>query len=532
MPDFAGYLVKADSEGQPGPTVYNRTLADGANLFATPLQTYGGIVLFRAFVYTQLNKSDWKADKANAGVDSFKPLDGQFEDNVVLQIKYGPVDFQVRKPVHPLFANTPRSNMAIELQVTQEYLGQQCHLVYLPPLWRTVTDFDLKVNNQSSLVRDIVSGKRFNKRLGGSAAVVNVGTNETWLASHLAMSNLYAYGRLAWAWTMDSQGILQDWTRLTFGLDTSITDTITQMYMDSWPAYEHYSGNLGIQTLTDILYTHFGPNPQSQDNNGWGQWTRSDRTTIGMDRTVSNGTGYAGQYPPGIHQTYENMNTTPDDLMLWCRHVNYTTILHSGESIIQHFYNAHYNGAKTAQGFVTMRESLKGKIGTQRFNEQLFRLDFQAGHSIVWRDAIVNFYHNVSGIADTAGRVVHHPCRIEAENMKLDGYKTYPVSPFETASNSTAIVTSTNTTTGTATAELNFPAGMYDLAINYYDLFGGASHFEVSVNDNTIGAWTSNYPFLDSRVGRGSDLRSHAVRLPRRTFGEPHNVPQPDACRG
>ena len=287
VPDFAGYLVKANSEGQPGPLTYNRTLAEGAHVFANALQPYGGIVMFRAFVYNQLNESDWKADRANAAVEFFKDLDGEFDDNVVVQIKYGPIDFQVREPTSPLFANLYNTSTAIELEVAQEYLGQQCHLVYLPPLWKTVLDFDLRVDNQSSIVRNIISGQRFNRTLGGSAAVVNVGTNTTWLGSHLAMSNLYAYGRLAWNPILDPESILQDWTRLTFNLDRSVIDTISSMSMDSWPAYENYSGNFGIQTLTDILYTHFGPNPASQDNNGYGQWTRADGQTIGMVRHLS-----------------------------------------------------------------------------------------------------------------------------------------------------------------------------------------------------------------------------------------------------
>ena len=480
---------------------YNRTLAQGANLFAKTLQPYGGIVMFRAFVYNQLNESDWRADRANAAVDFFKPLDGEFNDNVIIQIKYGPIDFQVREPTSPLFANIPKSNTAIELQVTQEYLGQQCHLVYLPPLWKTVLDFDLRVDNESSVVKNIISGQRFNRPLGGSAGVVNVGTNDTWIGSHMAMSNLYAYGRLAWNPSDDPVTILQDWTRLTFTLDTSVINAITQMSMESWPAYENYSGNLGIQTLTDILYTHFGPNPQSQDGNGWGQWTRADHTTIGMDRTTTNGTGFAGQYPPEIAQMYNNIATTPDNLLLWFHHVNYTHVLNSGATVIQDFYNQHYAGADAAQTFVTLWESLQGKIDEERYIDQLFRQVYQAGHSIVWRDAIVNWLNNISSIPDEAKRVGNHPNRIEAESMTLDGYMPYVVSPFEAASNYTAIVTSSNTTTGTAMTTLNFASGTYDLGVNYYDLYGGQSHFVVSINNDTVGEWTSNMrPYIGSAM--------------------------------
>lgn len=492
VPDMAGYLVKANSEGQPGPLTYNRTLSDGANLFAKAVQPHGGIVMFRAFVYDQLNESNWRADRANAAVDYFRPLDGQFMDNVVVQIKYGPIDFQVREPTSPLFANIPNTSTAIELQITPEYLGQNCHLVYLAPLWKEQLDFDLRANNHSSLVRDIVTGKRFKRPLGGYAGVAGTGMNATWLGSHLAMSNLYAYGRLAWDPTLASEDILAEWIRLTFSADNSVISTIANMSMQSWPAYESYSGNLGIQTLTDILYTHFGPNPASQDNNGYGQWTRADKLTIGMDRTVSNGTGFAGQYPFEIAAMYEDIHTTPDNLLLWFHHVNYTQPLKSGETVIQHFYNAHYTGANTAQTFVSQWQSLKGKIDDQRFEEVLFRLKFQAGHSIVWRDAINDYYRDLSQIPDASGRVGNHPWRIEAESMTLEGYKTYAVNPFETASNRTAIVTTSNSTTGTALANVQFESGTYDVAVNYYDLIGGRSAYSLYINDRVIGKWTGN----------------------------------------
>ncbi|KAF7194307.1 putative alpha-glucuronidase A [Pseudocercospora fuligena] len=492
IPDMAGYLVKANSEGQPGPLHYNRTLAEGANLFARALKPHGGVLMFRAFVYDQLNESDWKADRAKAAVDYFKPLDGEFDVNVVVQIKYGPIDFQVREPVSPLFANLRNTSTAIELQVAQEYLGQQCHLVYLPPLWKTITDFDLRLDNDTSLTKDVFTGKYLQRPLGGSAAVVNVGMNSTWLGSHLAMSNLYAYGRLAWNWDLDSEAILQDWIRLTFGFNDKVQDTITDMSMRSWPAYENYTGNLGVQTLTDILYTHFGPNPQTQDNTGWGQWTRADNDSIGMDRTVWNGTGYSGQYPPQVAAQYEDVSTTPENLILWFHHLPYDHQLKSGQTIIQHFYDAHVAGAITAHEFLEQWRGLKGLIDDERFEHVLFRQQFQAGHSIVWRDAITNFYHNLSGIPDLHGNVGFHPHRIEAEKMELDGYELHTVSPFEAASNYTAIVTSSNTTSGTASVEIPFDDETYDLAVAYYDMYGGNSTYTVSLNDDVIGNWTAD----------------------------------------
>jgi alpha-glucuronidase len=211
-----------------------------------------------------------------------------------------------------------------------------------------------------------------------------------------------------------------------------------------------------------------------------------------MDRTVSNGTGFSGQYPPEVAAMYENIETTPDNLLLWFHHVNYTQKLKSGKTVIQHFYDAHSEGAETAQNFVTMWQSLKGKIDDERLEDVLFRQVFQAGHSIVWRDAIVNFYNKISGIPDDAGRVGHHPFRIEAESMELSGYQPYVVSPFEAASNSIAIVTSTNSTIGTATKVLNFTSGVYDLAVNYFDMYGGNSSYQVFVNNRMVGEWVGN----------------------------------------
>jgi alpha-glucuronidase len=516
VPDMAGYLVKANSEGQPGPLTYNRTLADGANLFAKALQPHGGVVMFRAFVYNQLNESDWHADRADAAVQFFKELDGEFDDNVVVQIKYGPIDFQVREPASPLFANLLHTNTAIELQVAQEYLGQQCHLVYLPPLWKTVLDFDMRVDYAPSVVSDIISGKRFQRPLGGSAAVVNVGTNATWLGSHMAMSNLYAYGRLAWDASLDPEAILNEWTRLTFGSDPAVLATIADMSMTSWPAYENYTGNLGIQTLTDILYTHYGPNPASQDNNGWGQWTRADNFSIGMDRTVANGTGFAGQYPPEVAQAYESLDATPDNLVLWFHHVPYTHLLHEGKTVIQHFYDAHYAGASAVQAFPAQWAALAGKVDAQRLAEVGFRLTYQAGHAIVWRDAITNYYRALSGITDARGRVGHYAYRIEAEAMALSGYKTVKVTPFECASNASAIQTVSNKAAGTASVVLDRVAsGTYDLAVNYFDVVGGRATWQVYLGDSLVGTIRGA---LEDTLGKAGSTMLDGHSATRMTF--------------
>ncbi|KAL4928093.1 alpha-glucuronidase [Aspergillus undulatus] len=503
IPDMAGYLVKANSEGQQGPLTYNRTLADGANLFARALQPHGGIIMFRAFVYDHetLNQTlNWKADRANAAVEFFEGLDSKFEDNVVVQIKNGPIDFQVREPASPLFAHLEETASAIELQITQEYLGQQTHVVYLAPMWKDVLDFDLRVGGEDSPVRDIICGKRFGKTPGGYAGVVNVGLNTTWLGSHLAMSNLYAYGKLAWDPSTDAVDILQKWTKMTFSHDQEVIDVITRISMESWPAYENYSGNLGIQTLTDILLGHFGPNPASQDGNPWGQWTRADGDSIGMDRTVWNGTGNAGQYPQEVYQMYEEIETTPDNLLLWFHHVPYTHNLKSGKTVIQHFYDSHYSGSATAQTFVPLWESLKDKIDVERYQHVLFRLVYQAGHSLVWRDSINNFYFNKSGIHDEAGRVGNHPYRIEAEDMDLEDYEPYLVSPFEAASGSYCIVTSDNATEGTAWTRLTVETGIYNVAVNYYDQAIGNSTWKLFIDSELVGEWKGDLEYILGRA--------------------------------
>ncbi|KAI1742405.1 glycoside hydrolase superfamily [Xylaria scruposa] len=512
IPDMAGYLIKANSEGQPGPITYNRTLADGANLFAKAVKPYGGIVMFRAFVYDYqtLNEANWKNDRANAAVDFFRDLDDKFDDNVVVQVKYGPIDFQVREAASPLFAHLQHTASAIELQVTQEYLGQQCHLVYLAPMWKTILNFDLRVDGEKSVIgEDILSGKRFNKTLSGYAAVVNVGQNTTWLGTHLAMSNLYAYGRLAWDPTDDEVAIIQDWTRLTYGLDRKVLSTITELSMQSWPAYENYTGNLGVQTLTDITYNHYGPNPQSMDNNPWGQWTRADSDSIGMDRTVWNGTGFAGQYPSEVAAKFESIETTPDDLLLWFHHVPYTHVLKNGKTVIQHFYDAHYDGAETAASFPKKWASLKGLVDEQRFEEMLFRLEYQAGHAIVWRDSIVQFYNNISGIPDAASRVGNHPWRIEAEDMTLHNYRVTGVNPFQAASGLRIVQTTDNSTAAYVETKLDYPSGTYDLAVAYYDLYEGEAKYELFLNDKAVGSWVGDLEHkLGYQLTRGIDGHS------------------------
>ncbi|MGB6191103.1 MAG: alpha-glucuronidase family glycosyl hydrolase, partial [Terracidiphilus sp.] len=260
IPDMAGFTVKADSEGQPGPASYGRTPADAANTLAAALAPHGGVVLYRAFVYN--HHLDWtnpKADRARAAYDIFHPLDGKFAPNVIVQIKEGPIDFQVREPVSPLFAGLRQTRSAMELQITQEYLGQQRHLVYIAPMWKEVLDFDLRAGGRPTPVKAILAGRAFGQPPSGMVGVASVGRDE-WLGSPLALVNLYAFGRLAWDPNLDPATIAAEWTRRSIGNDPKVVSTVVKMLMQSWPAYESYTGPLGLQTLTDITGSHYGPN--------------------------------------------------------------------------------------------------------------------------------------------------------------------------------------------------------------------------------------------------------------------------------
>ena len=311
IPDFGGVVVKADSEGQLGPSVYGRGPADAANVIARALKAHQGVVFYRAFVYDHhLDWRDPKADRARAAYDIFHPLDGKFDDNVIVQIKYGPIDFQVREPVSPLLVGLQKTNESIELQITQEYTGQQRHTVFLVPMWKEVLDFDMG-GNGGHTVKEIVSGHSFHRPTGGYVGIANVGLDKNWLGNHLALANLYGFGRLAWNPDLTSEMIIDEWARLAFGNDPTVVQKVSQIQMASWPAYESYTGVLGLQTLTNILGPHYGPAPESQERNGWGQWIHAERDGVGMDRTVKTGTGFVGQYAQDVQQIYESVSSTP-----------------------------------------------------------------------------------------------------------------------------------------------------------------------------------------------------------------------------
>jgi alpha-glucuronidase len=507
IPDLAGFTVKADSEGQLGPSSYGRTPADAANTLARALKPHSGVVLYRAFVYNHhLDWRDSKADRARAAYDIFHPLDGKFDDNVVLQIKHGPIDFQAREPVSPLLGALEHSNEAMEVQITQEYTGQQRHLCFLIPMWKEVLDFDMHAKGAGTPVKDLLAGKTFERSIGGMVGVANVGLDANWLAHPLAMANLYGFARLAWNPDLTSQTIAEEWTRLTFGNDPLVVKTITAMQLASWHIYESYTGPLGAGTMTDIIGVHYGPGIESSERNGWGQWHRADHEGIGMDRTVATGTGYIGQYHEAVAAMYESLATCPDELLLFMHHVLYTYKLHSGKTVIQHIYDSHYEGAAAAANLILQWQTLHGRIDEERYSDVLQRLTYQAGHAIVWRDAICEWFLKTSGIPDEKSRAGHHPNRVEAESMQLDGYAPVDVTPWETASGGKAV--DCDRAAG-CSAAFTFPraAGRYAIAMQYFDTDNGAAHFRLLVNGKQIDSWAADDDLPSAKMNGHTSTR-------------------------
>ncbi|HPS82638.1 MAG TPA: alpha-glucuronidase family glycosyl hydrolase, partial [Candidatus Limiplasma sp.] len=247
VPNLGGFVVKADSEGRPGPFTYGRTHADGANMLARAVKPYGGVILWRCFVYNcQQDWRDQKTDRARSGYDTFVPLNGQFDESVALQVKYGPMDFQVREPISPLLGAMPDTNQILELQITQEYTGQQKHICYLVPMWREILGFQTYCKPADHRVADIVAGKTYGNALCGIAAVSNTGDQPNWTGSDTAAANLYGYGRLCWDTTLSAEAIAKEWIVQTYSEHPQAVTAITQMLISSWPAYEKYTSPLGI----------------------------------------------------------------------------------------------------------------------------------------------------------------------------------------------------------------------------------------------------------------------------------------------
>ncbi|QMV43302.1 alpha-glucuronidase family glycosyl hydrolase [Cohnella cholangitidis] len=407
IPDFGGFLVKADSEFRPGPFTYGRNHADGANMLANALEPYGGEVIWRCFVYNCLQ--DWRdrlTDRARAAYDHFMPLDGQFRDNVLLQIKNGPMDFQVREPVSPLLGGLKQTNQVMELQITQEYTGQQRHLCYLVPQWKEALAFDTYAGGEGSTIADIASGRLFGNGRGGIAAVSNIGDDPNWTGHDLAQANFYGFARLAWNPRLSSEQIAKEWIGMTFPHDPETAKVVAGMLLDSYSIYESYTAPLGVGWMVNPDH-HYGPNVDGYEYSKWGTYHFADNEGIGVDRTARSGTGYTRQYHSPQSDMYEALETCPDELLLFFHHVPYTHALKSGKSVIQHIYDSHFEGADRAARQLEQWDSVKAKVDPGIYNRVRKRLVDQAEHALEWRDQINTYFYRKSGIADMHDRVIY-----------------------------------------------------------------------------------------------------------------------------
>lgn len=418
IPDFGGFLVKANSEGQPGPQDYGRTHADGANLLADALAPHGGVVMWRAFVYAH----DVPADRTTQAYSEFAGLDGAFRPNVIVQVKNGPLDFQPREPFHPLFGAMPRTPLMLELQITKEYLGFATHLVYLGPLYEEVLRSDTHARGAGSTVARVVDGSLEGHALTGMAGVANIGNDRTWSGSHFDPANWYAFGRLAWNPQQSARDIAADWAAMTFSPDRHVVDPIVEMMMNSREAAVNYMTPLGLHHLMARGH-HYGPGPWV-DGGPRADWTsvyyhRADRDGIGFDRTRS-GSNAVSQYAPAVAERYADLTQVPESLLLWFHHVPWDHRMASGRSLWDELVTRYSLGVSQVeamrQTWATLTPVEPGlarltfAIDPERHAHVTAFLDIQMREAQWWRDASVAYFQSLSGRPLPAGEAAPpHP---------------------------------------------------------------------------------------------------------------------------
>lgn len=403
IPDFGGLLVKADSEGEPGPFTYGRNHDEGANMLARAIKPFGGLIIWRCFVYDCTQ--DWRdrsLDRARAAYDIFKDLDGCFEENAILQIKNGPIDFQIREPISPLFGALKKTNQILEFQITQEYTGHQKDICYLVPMWKEVLDFDTR-HRDNDLVKHTIKENSPNKSCSGIAAVVNVGMDHNWTGNKLAQANLYGYGRLIWNNELSSQEISEEWTRLSFDLNDGDLRKVSSILTTSRDTYEDYTCPLSVGFMCKPSL-HYGPDVDGYEYDKWGTYHYADRDGVGRDRTMATGTGFTRQYSEERCKEYESLETCPDELLLFFHHVPYTHVLHSGKTVIQHIYDTHFNGVEKVKEYQTVWDSLKEVLDEEAYENVKTRLIQQEKNATNWRDQVNTYFYRKSGIEDERGR--------------------------------------------------------------------------------------------------------------------------------
>lgn len=385
IPDLAGFLVKADSEHRPGPFSYGRSHADGANMLARAIRPFGGVLVWRCFVYNCMQ--DWRdsaTDRPMAAYQHYAPLDGQFDDNVILQIKHGPFDFQVREPVSPLLMAMRRTRMAVEFQLAQEYTGQQIDLYAMPGMWREVYD-DLP-----------------DARITAMAAVSNLGRDENYTGHPFAAVNLFCFGLFAWDPDSDPEENVRLWARLSYALPPEQEDTLVSMLCRSRGIYEKYTSPLGLCWMVNPNY-HYGPSPDGYEYQAWGTYHRADRNAVGIDRT-ERGTGYLSQYPEALRARYADPDACPDNLKLFFHRLRYDYVMPDGRTLIQRIYDDHFEGAEETERLSEMLETLALPEPDRGICRE--RMQRQLENAREWRDVINTFFHRLSGAEDAHGRTI------------------------------------------------------------------------------------------------------------------------------
>lgn len=394
IPDFGGYLVKANSEGQPGPQNYDRTHADGANMLADAVAPFGGIVMWRAFVYTNENPED----RIKQAYSEFKPLDGKFRKNVLVQVKNGPLDFQPREPFSPLFGAMPQTPLIAEFQITQEYLGQGTHLVYEAPMFKEVLQSDTYREGKGSTVAKVVDGTLHGYPITGIAGVSNIGNDRNWTGHPFAQSNWYAYGRLAWDHKLSAPEIAEEWIRQTFSNNKTAVDATKKIMLSSYEAMVNYMTPLGLHHIMGTGH-HYGPAPWVS-NAGRADWNpvyyhRADSTGIGFDRTKS-GSNAVAQYAPELQRQFENIATCPEEYLLWFHRVSWDRRLKSGRTLWDELCYKYQEGVNGVRSMQQQWNALQGAVDEERFQQVQMLLAIQEKDAVWWRDACLLYFQTFS----------------------------------------------------------------------------------------------------------------------------------------
>lgn len=394
IPDFGGFLVKANSEGQPGPRTYNRTHADGANMLAAALAPHHGVVMWRAFVYDM--KPD--TDRAGAAYENLQPFDGQFAPNVLLQVKNGPVDFQPREPFHPLFGAMPQTQLMPELQITQEYLGFSNHLVFLAQMWREFLDSDTYAKGVGSTITKVVDGTLDNQRITGIAGVANTGSDRNWTGHHFAQANWYAFGRLAWNPDIPSRQIADEWIKMTLTHDAKALEIITRLMLESHEAAVDYMTPLGLHHIMWGGH-HYGPAPwwNTEANPVWNPvyYHRADAEGLGFDRTAT-GSNTVSQYNQPVRDRFANLSTCPEKFLLWFHHVAWDYRLHSGRTLWDELALHYQRGVDWVRAARRSWDAVAGVIDAERQREVAQKLSIQERDAVWWRDACLLYFQTFS----------------------------------------------------------------------------------------------------------------------------------------